>query len=56
MSFQKIPTSLSDAYIIRPQVFEDHRGFFMETYSVQDFSDIDIRTDFVQDNHSRSKK
>lgn len=56
MSFQKIPTSLSDVYIIQPQVFEDHRGFFMETYSVQDFSDMDIQTDFIQDNHSRSKK
>lgn len=56
MSFTKIPTSLSGAFIIQPQVFGDERGFFMETYSAQAFADIDIHTEFVQDNHSKSKK
>lgn len=56
MSFKKIPTSLSGAYIIEPQVFGDDRGFFMETYSSHAFTDIDIHTEFIQDNHSKSKK
>lgn len=56
MSFTKIPTSLSGAYIIEPQVFGDDRGFFMETYSSRAFAEIDIHTEFIQDNHSKSKK
>ena len=49
-------TSLTDCYIIEPQVFADDRGFFMETYSEKLFADIGIDTHFVQDNHSKSKK
>ncbi len=56
MSFTKIPTSLTDCYIIEPQVFWDSRGFFMETYSEAEFAKIGIETRFVQDNHSKSKK
>lgn len=56
MSFQKIDTSLKDCYIIEPQVFGDDRGFFLESYSTQEFADMDIHSVFVQDNHSRSKK
>lgn len=53
--FTKIATSLTDCYIIEPQVFWDSRGFFMETYSVPEFEKIDIISQFVQDNHSKSK-
>lgn len=56
MAFTKTPTSLHDCYIIEPQVFGDERGFFMETYSSQEFEKIGIMTQFVQDNHSKSKK
>ena len=31
--FKKIETSIKDVYIIEPTVFEDDRGYFMETYS-----------------------
>ncbi|NLT46552.1 MAG: dTDP-4-keto-6-deoxy-D-glucose epimerase, partial [Thermotogaceae bacterium] len=54
--FRKIPTSIPDLYIIEPTVFGDERGFFMETYSKKEFREIGIDIDFVQDNHSRSKK
>ncbi len=54
--FTKIPTSLSDCYIIESQVFWDARGFFMETYSTVEFAKIGIDSVFVQDNHSKSKK
>lgn len=56
MSFNKVSTSLSGVYVIEPQVFWDNRGFFMETYSSQEFEKIEIMTQFVQDNHSKSKK
>lgn len=39
-----------------PDVFEDERGFFMETFRADQFRDLGLPTEFVQDNHSRSKK
>lgn len=56
MSFNKIETTLTDCYIIEPQVFGDARGFFMETYSTVEFEKIGITANFIQDNHSKSKK
>ena len=56
MAFKRIETSLQDCYIIEPQVFWDSRGFFMETYSSVEFEKIGITANFVQDNHSKSKK
>lgn len=49
-----MPTTLKGAYLIKPQVFQDERGFFMETYSAKDFKAAGITADFVQDNHSMS--
>ena len=51
---EKQETTLKDAYIIKPKVFQDERGFFMETYSKQKLDDLGIKADFVQDNHSMS--
>ncbi len=51
-----IKTTLKDAYLVKPQVFQDERGFFSETYSKQKFAEIGIDADFVQDNHSMSTK
>ncbi len=56
MAFTKITTSLQDCFIIEPQIFGDTRGFFMETYSTIEFEKIGILSNFVQDNHSKSKK
>jgi dTDP-4-dehydrorhamnose 3,5-epimerase len=42
--------------LIEPGVFEDGRGFFMETYKTPDFAAAGIKGDFVQENHSRSGK
>ena len=56
MKFKKIPTPINDLYIIEPTVFGDNRGFFMESYSKKDFQEIGLDMDFVQDNHSKSKK
>jgi len=42
--------------LIEPKVFEDERGFFMETYKMPDFVTAGIEGNFVQENHSRSSK
>lgn len=51
---KKENTSLEGVYIITPQVFGDHRGWFTETYNAEKFSELGIDTVFVQDNHSYS--
>jgi dTDP-4-dehydrorhamnose 3,5-epimerase len=47
---------LSDVAVLVPDVFEDARGFFMETYREDQFVKLGLPTRFVQDNHSRSTK
>ena len=54
--FKKIETGIEGLYIIEPTIFGDSRGFFMETYSKQEFEKIGITNTFVQDNHSKSSK
>lgn len=49
-----IKTNFKDAWIIKPQVFKDERGFFLENYSKKKFLEQGIDVDFVQDNHSMS--
>jgi len=49
-------TSISGALVLEPRVFEDARGFFLESYSERTFAEIGIRETFVQDNHSCSKQ
>ncbi len=41
---------------LRPQIFRDARGFFLESYNRQKFEEIGIPDHFVQDNHSYSKQ
>lgn len=53
---KKIPTKIHDAFLLKPKVFGDARGFFMETWNRNVFHDIGLDVDFVQDNHSRSAK
>jgi len=49
-----IKTLISDVYIIEPTVFEDYRGFFMESWSERTFEAAGLSYRFVQDNHSAS--
>ena len=56
MKFKKIETEIQDLVIIEPTVFEDNRGFFLESYNYNDFKEIGIDNNFVQDNHSKSSK
>ena len=47
---------IPDVLLIEPIVFEDDRGFFMETYTFSEFAAHGIREHFVQDNHSHSRR
>lgn len=49
-----IKTELDGVIILEPQVFCDHRGWFMETYSKQKLSEAGIDMEFIQDNQSFS--
>ena len=51
---KKIETKLPGVCIIEPQVFGDHRGYFMETWSTKNFEEIGLHYQFVQDNQSFS--
>jgi dTDP-4-dehydrorhamnose 3,5-epimerase len=53
---KKINTKLDGVYIIEPDVYGDHRGFFMECYNQQKFKELGIDHNFIQDNHSRSEE
>ena len=53
---KKIATKIQDAWLLKPKVFGDARGFFMETWNQQFFRENGMDFDFVQDNHSRSPK
>ena len=51
-----ISTSIEGAMIVKPDVYGDHRGFFMETYQADRYDRCGISTTFVQDNLSYSVK
>ncbi|MEW6179368.1 MAG: dTDP-4-dehydrorhamnose 3,5-epimerase [Chloroflexota bacterium] len=51
-----LPTRIPDVILIEPRVFGDHRGFFMETYQQKVFAEHGITAQFVQDNHSGSRR
>ena len=48
------PTKFKDAWMIKPKVFKDNRGFFLESYSSKWFEEKGIDISFIQDNHSQS--
>ena len=54
--FKRIDTEIEGVCVIEPSVFGDNRGYFMETYNINDFKEIGIIEEFVQDNQSKSKK
>ena len=56
MAFHFKRLEIPDVILIEPQVWEDERGFFVETYKYPDFKENGIDYTFVQDNHSKSGK
>jgi dTDP-4-dehydrorhamnose 3,5-epimerase len=53
---QVIATQHPEVLLLRPKVFGDARGFFLESYNRRAFTEVGIGAEFVQDNHSRSAK
>jgi len=53
---ERIPTRLDGTVLLAPQVHGDERGFFMETFRADTWAAEGVPTDFVQDNHSRSRR
>jgi dTDP-4-dehydrorhamnose 3,5-epimerase len=51
-----LPTRLDGPVLVEPVRHGDERGFFMETYRRDAFAELGIDDEFVQDNHSRSKR
>ena len=49
-------THLNGVVVLRPEVFEDERGFFLEAFRADQFAELGLPTNFLQDNHSRSRK
>lgn len=51
-----IETKFQDVFILKPQIFTDNRGKFMESYNKKTFEQLGIKVDFIQDNHSVSNQ
>jgi dTDP-4-dehydrorhamnose 3,5-epimerase len=56
MPFQFKKLSIPEVILITPEVYEDDRGFFIETYKKSEFEKNGINIDFVQDNYVKSEK
>ena len=53
-NFEFTRLAIPDIVLVKPRVFTDDRGFFLETYKYADFARAGICETFVQDNHSKS--
>ena len=56
MPFEFEKQKIEDVILVKPKVFGDSRGFFMESYKKSDFFANGIDVEFNQDNHSKSTK
>ncbi len=56
MPFEFEKQKIEEVILVKPKVFGDNRGFFMETYKKSDFAAHGIDVEFNQDNHSKSVK
>jgi dTDP-4-dehydrorhamnose 3,5-epimerase len=56
MKINIVSRALEDVVVLKPEIFQDARGFFMETFRTDQFEELGLPHQFVQDNHSRSTK
>ena len=56
MPFEFERQKIEDVILVKPKVFGDNRGFFLESYKKSDFFANGINIEFNQDNHSKSTK
>ena len=54
MNFEFEKQKIEDVILVKPKVFGDNRGFFMESYKKSEFAANGITVEFNQDNHSKS--
>jgi dTDP-4-dehydrorhamnose 3,5-epimerase len=52
--FRRLETRIEALVLIAPRVIADDRGFFFETFRKDEYADLGVEVEFVQDNHSRS--
>ena len=53
---ERLPTDLDGPVLLAPALHGDERGFFMETFRADAWAEHGVPTEFVQDNHSRSRR
>lgn len=56
MPFEFEKLRIPDIILVKPKIFGDNRGFFMESYKKSEFFNAGIKEEFIQDNHSKSIK
>jgi dTDP-4-dehydrorhamnose 3,5-epimerase len=56
MGFRIESVHMGEVIVIVPEIIEDVRGYFMETYRIDKFEELGLPSQFVQDNQSRSRK
>lgn len=56
MQMRVVSRHLNGAVVLQPEVSEDERGFFLEAFRADQFNALGLPGDFVQDNHSRSRR
>ena len=54
MSIKYIKTDIPGVMLLEPKVFNDSRGFFMETFHQNKYAEVGIDHAFIQDNYSHS--
>jgi dTDP-4-dehydrorhamnose 3,5-epimerase len=52
--FRRLETRIDGLVLVEPHVIRDDRGFFFETFRADEYAELGIDVEFVQDNHSRS--
>jgi dTDP-4-dehydrorhamnose 3,5-epimerase len=53
---ERLETKLDGVVLIEPTVHGDERGFMVESYSRERWRELGVEVDFVQHNHSRSRR
>ena len=53
---QRVPTRLEGPIVLQATAFGDERGFFLESYRRSTLAELGVDREFVQDNHSRSRR
>lgn len=53
---EKIETGIEGLILLKPRIFQDDRGYFMESFNTSVFENLGVPVHFVQDNESQSEK